>query len=78
MTVGYDRFRKCQCGGEGVLGFQEIHHQDGRYRLLSNGFLWRTHALAPRRGKNAFLRLQLEILKVSDDETIFARDHYHF
>lgn len=29
-------------------------------------------------GKNAFLRLQLEILKVSDDETIFAWDHYHF
>jgi hypothetical protein len=29
-------------------------------------------------GKNAFLRLQLEILKVSDDETIFAWDHYPF
>jgi hypothetical protein len=37
MTVGYDRFRECRCGGEDVLGFQEIHHQDGRYRLLSNG-----------------------------------------
>jgi hypothetical protein len=29
-------------------------------------------------GKNAFLRLQLEILKVSNDETIFAWDRYHF
>jgi hypothetical protein len=78
MTVGYDRFRKCQCGGEDVLGFQEIHHQDRRHRLLSNESLWRTHALALRRGKNAFLKLQLEILKVSDDETIFAWDRYHF
>jgi hypothetical protein len=29
-------------------------------------------------GKNTFLRLQLEILKVSDEETIFAWDHYRF
>jgi hypothetical protein len=27
-------------------------------------------------GQNAFLRLQLEIIKVSDDETIFAWDDY--
>jgi hypothetical protein len=49
-----------------LMGLEKSHSKKGRRRLLVNGAVWYTHA------DIVWRRLQTEILKLSDDESIFA------
>lgn len=61
-------------GTEDVLGVPKADNEGRRQGVLSSGPVRCEYAPSLREGEKAFMRLQLEILKVSDDESIFAWD----
>jgi hypothetical protein len=55
-----------------LTGLEKSHSKKGRHRLLVNGLFGIHMPILYGEGSTAFLRLQTEILKLSDDESIFA------
>jgi len=62
----------CSSCGKDVLGIEEAHHSYGGYGLLFNGIFGVNIPLLYGEGPKTFMRLQEEIIRVSNTYTIFV------
>lgn len=66
------RHRAIQHCTKNGMGLSKSDYEGRRYRILSNGTVWSQYASLVWWEGKSFLRLQEEIMKISDDHSLFA------